>query len=120
MFADTLTITIDGVAKVVTKVNEANYSSEYRLKEATGDFRLSIRHSSYTDKKNGDVPTDRHNIELIHTIYGSAGEPNTVRKNYVVVECPAKDDATAVVKESVGFAGFLTSPNLTKALNWES
>ena len=45
MFTDTLTVTINAVAKVMVRVNQDGYSSEYRLKETDGEFRLRDRKS---------------------------------------------------------------------------
>lgn len=64
MLGDTLTITLDGsggTAKVLPKVNQDGYSSEYRLDEATVRYRAVIRHSS--DKvKAGTQAFDRHTV----------------------------------------------------------
>jgi len=120
MFADTLTITINSVAKVLTRVNQDGYSSEYLLRETTGEFRLKIRNSTYTDKAR-NVVVNRHNTELTQTVYAVApATVNTVRKFYAVLE----NDSTSLVvddaKFGAGAVAFLTEANLTKQLNWES
>lgn len=120
MFADTITVTINAVAKVLTRINQDGYSSEYYLRSSTDDFRLRIRNSKYTDKKRG-VSVDRHNIELVQTVFPVAPSITPiVRKFYTVLE----NDSTNVVSEdakfAVGLVGFLTEANLTKTLNWES
>jgi len=120
MFADTLTITINSVAKVLTRVNQDGYSSEYLLREATGDFRLKLRNSSYTDKSRG-VVVDRHNIEFVYTIYPVA--PSTlsvIRKYYSVLENDHVDDVTADSQFAAGITAFQTAANYVKLLNWES
>lgn len=120
MFADTITITINAVAKVLARINSGDpYSSEYLLRETTGEFRLKIRNSSYTDKLRGTV--DRHNIEFVETIFAVAPATiNRVRKIYAVFENEQADDQTASKKFAAGFAGFLTEANFLKLLNWES
>lgn len=120
MFADTLTITINAVAKQLVRVNQDGYSSEYRLIEANGEFRLRIRNTSYKDKVRGNITVSRHNLELVQTIYGAAGAPNTTRKAYAVFEKDQGDGITDSSKMTVGAVGFLTEANVTKMLNWES
>lgn len=120
MFADTLTITINSVAKVVTKINQDGYSSEYLLRESTGEFRLRLRNSSYTDKSRG-VQVDRHNIELVQTVFPVApATVSTVRKYYSILENDKTDLTVDSAKFAAGVTGFQTEANFTKLLNWES
>lgn len=120
MFADTLTITINTVAKVLTRINQDKYSSEYFLRGATEEFSMAIRNSSYTRKPDGKL-VDRHAVELIHTVYAvSPATQNTVRKVYTVLENERSDTIVDPAKFAVGFAGFLTEPNFTKLINRES
>jgi len=120
MFSDTLTVTINAIAKVLTRVNQDGYSSEYLLRESDGQFRMKLRNSSYNDKARG-VVVDRHNIELVHTVYPVA--PSTqplVRKYYSVLENDQTDLVVSSAKFAVGVVGFQTEANITKLLNWES
>lgn len=120
MFADTLTITINAIAKVLPKINQDGYSSEYFLRETDGEFRLKLRNSTYVDKKRG-VTVDRHNVELIHTVYPVA--PSVVpliRKAYSVLENDRTDTVVASAKFGAGTFAFNSEANLTKLLNWES
>lgn len=123
MFADPAVVTINGAPKSLTRVNQDQYSSEYVLREALGDYRLNIRNSSRTDKKTGKV-TERHNIELIHTIYPVAPSTiGTVRKAYLVIENQQGDTLVDPMYEASGLCVFLTassSANITKMLNFES
>lgn len=64
MLGDTLTITLDGsggTAKVLPKVNQDGYSSEYYLDETTQWFRCKIRHTADTVKA-GALPVERHTV----------------------------------------------------------
>jgi 3-hydroxy-3-methylglutaryl CoA synthase len=120
MFSDTITITVNAIAKVLTRINQDKYSSEYLLKDTDSEFRLRIRNSSYTDKTRG-VVVDRHNVELVQTVYAAvAGGPNTIRKAYVVTENDFRDGITSAVKFDASLMAFLTEGNLTKLVNWES
>lgn len=121
MFADTITITINAVAKVLNRVNQDGYASEYYLREADGQFRLKLRNSTYADKTRGSMKVDRHNVELVHTIFPVApATVPTVRKFYSVLENDQADTVVSSAKFGAGVVGFLTEANLTKMLNWES
>lgn len=122
-FPDTITITVNSVAKVLIRVNSGqDYASEYRLRGTLDEFRLRIRHTTYFDKAvRPGVTINRHNVELIHTVFPVAPLTiPTIRKAYAVLEESGADDPAAVNQFDVGFAGFLTSANITKLLNYES
>lgn len=119
MFADTITITINAVAKVLTRINQDKYSSEYILRDVNDSFRLQIRNTILTDKSRG-VTIERHNVELVQTVFATATTPVVVRKAYSVFENEATDGVTAPLNFDLGFTGFFTSANLTKLINLES
>lgn len=121
MFSDTVTITVNAVAKVLTRINQDGYSSEYLLKNSTECYSLKLRNTKYTDKTRGKV-IDRHNVELVHTVYPAlnSGLPSTIRKFYSVLENEEFDVGTDVVKFAAGATAFHTEANVTKLLNWES
>lgn len=122
MFADTISITINGAAKVLSRINQDGYSSEYRLRETTGNFTLRIRNTSFSDKTRSGVKVDRHNCELTEILYAVAPATiDTKRKCFVTFEHDTTDSVTGPVKLSFGLVNnFLTEPNLTKLVNFES
>lgn len=121
MFSDTITITINSVAKVLSRINQDKYSCEYLLRGSDDEFRLLIRHSSYVDKARAGRKIDRHNVELTQTVYPVAPDVvNCVRKAYVVFENENSDGLNDPLNFDLGFAAFLTSGNITKLINWES
>jgi hypothetical protein len=119
MFAATIDITIDGVAKTLNRISDGNYSSEYYLRETDGEFTLRIRNSKYSSKGSVTV-MHRHNVELVHNVFPSGAVPAKLRKAYVVLENEAGDGLTDPVDFNVGFVGFLTETNITKLINFES
>lgn len=120
MFADTITITINAVAKVLTRINQDGYGSEYYLKSATDEYRMKLRNSKYTDKKRGTV-VHRHNVELVHNVFPIAPATiGTYRKYYCVLENDAVNSVVDDAKFGAGIVGFTTEANFTKLLNWES
>lgn len=120
MFADTLTVTINAVAIVLNRINQDGYTSEYYLKNTLDDYRMRLRNSTFNDKTRG-VKVDRHNIELVHTIFPVAPATlSTIRKYYCVFENDATDSNAAIGKFVLGIAAFQTEANAVKLANWES
>lgn len=67
-FGATVTLTVNAVAKVLNRINQDNYGSEYSLLSATDSWNLKIRHS--TDKLDSDGAVMlRHNMYLEHITY---------------------------------------------------
>jgi hypothetical protein len=120
MFADPATINISGVPFPLVRINQDKYSSEYLLRQSTQEFRLSIRNSSYLDKKRG-VTIDRHNVELIQTVFPVA--PSTlsiVRKTYAVIENQKGDTLEAPRNIAAALFDFCSDANIDKLMNYES
>lgn len=119
-FADTITITINSVAKVLSRINQDGYSSEYFLRGTLDEFRLKIRHSNYTRKSDG-VVIDRHNVEFVQTVYPvSPATKTTIRKAYTVLENERVDGVTEPLNFDLGYVAFFNSTNVTKLINYES
>nr|UJQ85583.1 MAG: hypothetical protein 2 [Leviviridae sp.] len=120
MFADPAVITVNAVAKNLVRINQDKYSSEYLLRSATDEFRLNIRNTSYTDKKRG-VAIDRHNVELIQTVFPVApATTSIVRKTYVVIENQVGDTLADPRELAKGLLAFLTTMQIDKLMNQES
>jgi len=122
-FPDTVTITVNAVAKVLTRVNSGqDYASEYRLRGTLDEYKLRIRHSTYNDKAiRPGLVINRHNVEFTHTVFPVAPSTTpTIRKTYVVAEESSNDDVNAVQKFDEGFMAFFSAANITKLLNYES
>lgn len=120
MFADPAVITINGVAKSLTRINQDGYSSEYVLRNALDEYRLFIRNKGRIDKKRG-VSIDRHEVDLVHTIFPVApATSSTVRKVYAVVENQQGDTLTDPRNVALGLFALLNSANIDKLMNFES
>lgn len=120
MFDNTLTLTINAVEKVLVRINQDSYSSEYFLREDTGEFSLRIRNTSYNRKDSG-VRVERHNVELLETVFGATVDAAPIiRKAYMVFENDRGDTLDSVEDFVVGMVGFLTGPHIVKMLNRES
>lgn len=83
--SDPLTITINGNAKALNKINQDNYGSEFLLREATQEIRATVRHST-VKSKTGGVAHDRHNFEVVVTTFATETVPEDYEKFYFVME----------------------------------
>lgn len=78
MFANTLTLTIAGVAKTLSRNNQDNFGSVYEHTSDTESIVMQIRHT--TDKlATGDVK--RHNVFVERTIFAT---PTSTEKYFSV------------------------------------
>jgi len=123
MFADPQTLTVNSVAKVLVRINQDQYSSEYLLRSTTNEFRLKIRNSSYLDKAR-KVMIDRHNVEFTETVFPVAPATlSTVRKTYIVMENQQGDTLADPTYDAAALFAWLTAStnaNITKLMNFES
>lgn len=76
MFATTLSLTIGGVARVLNRVNQDNFGSQYLYEDAVETISLKIRHSvdtgvSSTDPVSGKLPVKRHNLYVERRVYAT-------------------------------------------------
>lgn len=74
MFANTLTLTIDAVARTLIRMNQDNYGSEYQFKDSAEKIVMKIRHSTETQNA---LPVNRHNVFVERTVYAT---PSTMEK----------------------------------------
>lgn len=120
MFADPAVVTINAVAKNLVRIKQDDYSSEYLLRSTTDEYRLNLRNTSYYDKKRG-VDVNRHNVEIIHTVFPVAPATlSTIRKTYAVIENQIGDTLTDPRNVALGLFAFLSSANIDKLMNFES
>lgn len=84
-----ITLTVNAIAKVLPRINQDSFGSVYFLKEATAEYRLTIRHSY--EGKVGPAQMERHNAEFTYTTFDTNGVP-IVRTTYVVMRNPRNVD----------------------------
>lgn len=119
MLGDTITISRNAVNKVLSKINQDQYASEYYLKEALVEFRLKVKHSK--DKVSaGKLPRDRHVITFTETVYATSTTPEVVRQSSATIVGTYSDTAVDQQYDASGLFGYLTAANIVKLINWES
>lgn len=74
MFANTLTLTVNSVAKVLTRNNQDNFGSQYELLSSTESYVMKIRHSNQT---SAGLTYKVHNVSVEHRVFAT---PTTTEK----------------------------------------
>lgn len=74
MFSNTITLTINAVDRVMTRVNQDNYGSEYQFRSGTEKLNMKIRHSV---DSTGGQKFNRHNVYTEWTIFAT---PTTLQR----------------------------------------
>lgn len=119
MLGDSITLTHNAVARVLSKINQDNYSSEYLLVTSTDEFRLKVRHSKESAKA-GVVPFERHNIEFSVTTFGTPTVAEAIHIASYTVRTRKGTDPAAALLASKAMVGWLSDANATKLIAWES
>lgn len=107
-FGTSVTVKVNAVDKILPRINQDSYGSEYLLRETTEEYRMKIRHAKESPSKSGTV-FDRHNVELTHVVFKTATTPEVVRVAYVVLRNVYDDDATKVGYIDKALADFIVS-----------
>lgn len=68
MFANTLTLTIDAVARTLVRNNQDNFGSVYQFEDAAEFIEMKIRHDS--DNQLG-IKHKRHNVTLTRRVFAT-------------------------------------------------
>lgn len=119
MFGNTLTLTINAVAIVMNKIREQDYSSEYLFRDGTHQVVAKIRHSR--TKASAITPSyDRHNFEVVQTIFADGTDPQFQRKFYFVQEQLASDTDVEMANAVCDWAIASSNASLVSLLGWES
>lgn len=119
-FADPQSFPLSSGARSLTRINQDGYSSEWRSSVNTTDqIRMRIRHST-VPAKGTEPAKDRHNVEIVRTVYATATAAAYTEKCYVVIE---QAQSNASVEYGNALSSWLTATTnaaLTKLMGWES
>lgn len=117
MLTPPVKITINSVEHTLSLINQDGFSSVYLKKLTNEEIRLTIRHSY--EGKAGLGQMERHNMDLLHTVWDPATGNSTVSQTYSVTRLPRGADVSGPVADAKGLAGFLTA-NISSVVSWES
>lgn len=119
-FADPIvTSLIGGAAKSLVRIDSGRFASEYRLVEATQEFKLLVRNTELKAEADGRKKV-RHNISLLQTVFATSTTPEWVRSTGVTIQHYSGDDITLVDDIALAVAALVTVANVAKLANFES
>lgn len=118
--SNTLTIMIGATPKELKRINQDNYSAQYYLRESTQEFTVNVRHSRENVLKDG-TRFDRHNVELVHSVFPTETTPGQERIAYAVFRNKRTDDYEAVQESFYGLDEMLSQAGtMSDLLSWVS
>lgn len=120
MFGDTLTLPQAGGDKVLKKIKEQDYTSEYMLRSSTDEYLARIRHTKSASSPSRPYEAERHNFEVVQTVFAAGAVPEYERKFYFVLEVKPGDTATALADAVADLMILSTNAFLVSLQNWES
>lgn len=120
MLGNTLTLTIAGVAVVMTKTDPGlPFTSEYRFRDADHQLIARIRHNR--TKATATRPSvDRHNFELVETVFADGTVAEFERKCYFVLEQSPQDTNVSNFDAVCDWAIASSNAALVSLLGWET
>lgn len=118
MFGATFVLPMSSGNVTLVKINQDGYSSEYRFRDSTKSYFAKIRHSK-TKAKDGKM-YDRHNVEIVCTIFATEANPEYYQKAYFVMEMLPSDTSVDLFDALAEWAISPTNANLVSLANWES
>lgn len=116
MLTSPITITIDGVAHLLPRINNDNFGSTYLKKATNLEIRLDIRNSYESKTAAGQV--ERHIADLTHTTWDANGIP-TVTQTYQHIRLKRGADPVVAVNVAKALDAFVTA-NAAALVAWES
>lgn len=120
MFGNTITLPQVGGDKILTRVKEQDYSSEFLLRSSTDEYRLRIRHTNSDATAQRPYKADRHNVEVVQTIFAAGDVPQYERKFYFVIEHKPGDLATNLADAVADLMILTSNAFLVSLQGWES
>lgn len=118
MIGETLSITYDGTAIVLDRINQDNFGSLYRKRVGSIEYDVAIRHNASGGAK-GAVPNESHNVELTRTVFDSVNGNSSVRA-YTVLRAPRGHDTAVMEKVQNCLVAAMTPTLVTKIVGWQS
>jgi hypothetical protein len=124
MLGNTLVLPQAGGDITLIKINQDQYSSEYLFKNSTGTYRAKIRHNAGTTRRANSagvqVLYDRHNFEVVQTIFAAGDVPEYERKFYFVLEVIPSETSVALPDAVADLMIATSNAFMTSLLNFES
>jgi hypothetical protein len=120
MLGDTLVLPQAGGDITLRKINQDQYSSEYLFRDTTSQYRARIRHTKTNITPLRPLAYDRHNLEVVQTVFAAGDVAEYERKFYFVLEHKPGDTSVALADAVCDKAILTSNALLVSLLGWES
>jgi hypothetical protein len=119
MLGNTIVLPVSGGDITMVKINQDEYSSEYLFRNTTHQYKARIRHT-----KTNATPTrpayDRHNFEVVRTVFAAGAVAEYEQKFYFVIEHLPSDTSVAVADAVADLSIASSNSFLASLMGWES
>lgn len=119
MLGNTLVLPQSGGDITLVKINQDQYSSEYYFRNSTTAYRARIRHTK-TSASTTKPSYDRHNFEVVQTVFAAGEVAEYERKFYFVLETLPSDTSVLLADAIADLMIATSNAFLTSLSNWES
>jgi len=120
MIGDTLTVTYNSVAKVLNKIiPTAGVAAEYMFRDANEEYRVRIRHTTETAKA-GQPIYERHQIDLIRTVFATLTTPERVYQAYTVIRLQKGSDPDQAEMLTSSLCAMESAVFIDKIVGWQA
>jgi hypothetical protein len=120
MLGNTLTLPQAGGDKVLIKINQDQYASEYLLRGSSDEYRAKIRHTTGKISSLRPYAADRHNFEVVQKVFAAGDVAEYERKFYFVIETKPGDTATILADAIADLMILASNAFLVSLAGWES
>lgn len=120
MLGDTFVLPQVGGDITLKKINQDGYSSEYLFRDATSQYRVRVRHTKTNATPARPAIYDRHNFEVVQTIFAAGDVAEYERKFYFVLEHKPGDTSVALGDAVADKVIASSNALLVSLLGWES
>jgi hypothetical protein len=119
MLGNTLVLPLSSGNVTLIKINQDGYSSEYLFRDATHQYIARIRHTK-TKATDTRPSYDRHNFEVVRTVWAAGAVAEYDQKFYFVIE-QLPNDVAVIIGDGVADLAIATSNAfLVSLMAWES
>jgi len=109
-----------GTAYNLIKIKQDGYNSEYRLRTAGLDeLDVTVRHTVESPAA-GQLPLERHSIQVKQTINGVDDAPDTIRYVQCTLRCNKSDDLSDIQDLFLALAYVMDSTLAADLVGWDS
>lgn len=119
MLGNTLVLPVTGGSITMVKINQDGYSSEYLFRDTVSQWQAKIRHTK-TNPTATKPAYDRHNFEVVQTVFAAGAVPEFQRKFYFVIEQLPADIDIKIADAAADLMIATSNAFLTSLMGWES